>query len=540
MQYFPGRSSVVAQIASSDFGGMFENPELLRLLFDINPTLVFVKDRQGRFVFANKALADVYSCRVEDLSGKTDAAFNPEIDEIEQFLADDLKVMDTQEDLFVPEERVTSPTGEVVWLQTIKRPLVEKDGSCNHILGVSVDITKRVLAEVRGKGLQEQLHHYERLESLGVMAGGIAHDLNNILGPLVGYPSLVRAEVTSDKVAPFLDEMERSAELAVALIGDLLTMARRGNYQASPIHIEGCVADFLRSATMDDIRSAYPGVELVLQLDTGLPAILGSEPHIYRVLLNLVKNAFEAIDGAGMVSVATRVESSSETVTEFDEVPGRRSIVIEVTDTGIGIPDADRSRIFDPFFSRKIGSSDGTGLGLAMVYGVVKDMSGSVAVSSMESGGSRFTVRLPVAERQVDTTVESGWDYRGDEHILVVDDLPSQRQLAMRLLGALGYRVQTAANGIEALAVCEASDPPFSLAIIDMILGDGPNGVEVYRSLRSRFPDLPCIIVSGFSESEQVQAGLTEGVAAFVRKPYTQAVLGAEVRKTLDHRAMLR
>ena len=524
----------MAQVGSSNFSGMFDNPELLRLLFDINPTLVFVKDRQGRFIYGNATFAELYSCSVEDLLGKTDADFNPHVDEIESFLEHDLKVMDSGEDLFIPEEKVTSPNGKSVWLQTIKRPLVESDGSCNHLLGVSVDITTRVLAEARSKQLQEQIHHYERLESLGTMAGGIAHDLNNILGPLVGYPSLIREETKNTKVLSYLDEMERSSERAITLIGDLLTMARRGNYQAAPMRVESCVVDFLRSAAMDEIRSAHPGVELVLALDKELLAVLGSETHVHRVLLNLAKNAFEAIDGVGRVAIATRVEAHNKPVAGFDESPNGRFVVIEVSDTGVGIPEADRGRIFDPFYSRKIGMAGGTGLGLAMVYGVVKDMSGSVEVSAATGGGSTFTVRLPVAERMANETTETLWDYRGNERILVIDNLSSQRQLATRLLGALGYRVRTAANGAEALEICKASKQPISLAIIDMLLGDGPDGVEVYRTLRRHFPDLPCIIVSGFSESEQVQAGLAEGVTAFVRKPYTQAVLGAEVRKTLN------
>ena len=524
----------MAPTDSSDFSGMFDNPDLLQLLFDVNPTLVFVKDRQGRFVFANKALADVYSCNVEDLLGKTDADFNPRVDEIEHFLEDDLKVMDNQEDLFIPEEKVTSPTGESVWLQTIKRPLIEKNGFCNHLLGVSVDITKRVMAEAHSKELQEQIHHYERLESLGTMAGGIAHDLNNILGPLVGYPSLIRKEVEDTKVISYLDEIDRSSDRAIALISDLLTLARRGDYQASPIHIEKCIADFSRSAAVTELLSDHPNVELELALEEQLPATLGSETHVHRVLLNLTKNAFEAIDGPGKVLISTRVESNNKQATGFDEAADGRCLVIDVTDTGVGVPAADRSRIFNPFFSRKIGSATGTGLGLAMVYSVVQDMSGSIEVTPVEGGGSSFTVRVPAVDRQTNETEEFGWDCRGDEHILVIDDLPSQRQLARRLLGALGYQVQTAESGAKALELCERIKTPFALVIIDMALGDGPNGVDVYRRLRSCFPNLPCILVSGFSESEQIQQGLADGVAAFVRKPYTQAVLGAEVRRTLN------
>ena len=186
--------------AFSRFSNITEDPTLLRLLYDSNPTLVFVKDRKGRFVFANKALADVYNVSVENLIGKTDADFNPEIDEIEHFIQDDLRVMDEQTELFIPQEKVSGPDGSLVWLQTTKRPLVDEDGTCNHILGVCVDITERVTAEERERNLRKRLDRYQRLDSLGVMAGGIAHDLNNILGPLVAYPDLMRLQLKDPSI----------------------------------------------------------------------------------------------------------------------------------------------------------------------------------------------------------------------------------------------------------------------------------------------------------------------------------------------------
>lgn len=145
-------------------------------------------------------MANVYGCGVEELLGKTDADFNPDIDEIEHFLVDDLKVMDSREELFIAEEKVTGPEGGAVWLQTIKRPLIGDDGDCKHLMGVCVDIAARIKAEERERELGERLARYERLDSLGVMAGGIAHDLNNILGPLVGYPDLIRLQVDDPKV----------------------------------------------------------------------------------------------------------------------------------------------------------------------------------------------------------------------------------------------------------------------------------------------------------------------------------------------------
>lgn len=503
------------------------------MLFDINPTLVFVKDRQGHFVFANKALADVYGISVDELLGKTDAYFNPDIDEIEQFLVDDLKVMDAQEELFVAQEKVTGPDGSSVWLQTTKRPLVDGSGVCNHLLGVCVDITQRVEAEERERSLSERLSRHERFDSLGVMAGGIAHDLNNILGPLVGYPDLIRMQVSDPKVLRHVNEIQKSAERATAVIEDLLTLARQGVYKAKPISSELSLDNFLQSAALEQIVKDHPLVTLNLQLAPRMPTILGSDSHFHQVLLNLVKNAFEAVEGAGNVTIETSIEKLDHSITGFEEVPAGQFLNVCISDDGEGIKQADQERIFEPFFSNKKSSGSGTGLGLAMVYGVVKDMSGSIELVSAVGTGSKFTVRFPVSFSNSNQTTRQDVDYRGDATLLVIDDLHSQRQLASRMLSALGYRVMTAANGEESMQMLTQPKSDFDLVIIDMQMGSGADGLDTYRMIQKQDPSLPCLLSSGYSETERVEIGLQEGVKAFVRKPYTQAVLGAAVDSAL-------
>lgn len=516
------------------FSNMSEDPELLRLIFDVNPTLVFVKDRLGRFCFANKALAEVYGTNVEDLLGKTDADFNPEIDEIEHFIADDLKVMDTRQELFIAQEKVTDPEGGSVWLQTIKRPLISEDGSCNHLLGVCVDITARIEAEEREKSLRQKLSNYERLDSLGVMAGGIAHDLNNILGPLVGYPDLIRLQTENPKITKLADEMQRSAERATGVIEDLLTLARRGVYKAKPLSPATCIEDFLNSAALQQIVSDNPSVSLELNLAGDTPTILGSDSHVHQILLNLVKNGFEAIEETGCVKIETRVESMSESIAGFEEVPSGDSFVLCVSDDGQGITSVDQERIFDPFFSSKRKDGGGTGLGLAMVYAVAKDMSASIEVESNPGDGASFTVRFPIVESQELQSTSNITDYRGDGDILIIDDMKPQRELAVRMLGALGYRVTTASHGDEGVERFQEKNQNFDLVLIDMMMGEGPDGLETYRRIQELHPGLPCLLASGFSETERVNTGIEEGVKGFIRKPYTQAVLGSAVSKALS------
>lgn len=521
--------------STGDYGDTRVDSELLRLLYDVNPTLVFVKDRQGRFVFANMALAEVYGTEVEHLLGKTDADFNPDIEEIEHFLIDDLKVMDSQQELFIAQEKVTGPDGNSVWLQTIKRPLIGENGVSNHLLGVCVDITKRIEAEQRELKLRERLAHSERLNSLGVLAGGIAHDLNNILGPLVGYPDLIRMQVDDQNVHKLIDEMQRSAERATSVIDDLLTLARRGTYKAQPVSPGSCLNDFVSSAALNKILEDNPHAKLSLDLEERIPSILGSESHVHQVLLNLTKNAFEAIVEAGTVTINTGIEELSPVVAGFEEVPRGKVVYLRISDNGDGIKPADHERIFDPFFSRKKKNGGGTGLGLSMVYGIVKDMSGSIELDSERGVGSTFTVRFPVAGTQVDDPDQQVSDLRGNERLLIIDDLESQRELGQRLLNALGYNVFSASHGTAGIYELKHSAVPYDLVIIDMMMGEGADGLDTYRMIQEVSADVPCLLASGYSETERVNLGLQEGVKAFVRKPYTQAVLGAVVRKALDN-----
>ena len=513
------------------FSKITEDPELLRLLYDSNPTLVFVKDRNGRFVFANKALADVYDVSVENLMGKTDADFNPDIDEIEHFIADDLRVMDEQKELFIPQEKVTGPDGSLVWLQTTKRPLIEEDGSCNHILGVCVDITERIAAEERERNLRKRLERYHRLDSLGVMAGGIAHDLNNILGPLVAYPDLLRTEITDEKLLRMIDQMDKSTGHAVSLIDNLLTLARRGNYKAEPLSVSDCLQDFLHSAALDHIQSEHPTKSLQIHQTAELPSILGSATHMHQILLNLVKNAFEAIPDQGTVSISVRTESFDKVLDGYEEVSAGKFCVLRIADNGGGIHPKELDRIFEPFYSSKFEGGRGTGLGLAMVYGVVKDMAGSIEVQSAEGQGTEFIIRLPVADGKNESDLNKETDLSGDARILIIDDLDIQRQLACKMLESLGYSVDACADLASALHLFDINEP-YDLIVSDMQLDD-EDGLDVYRALQQKNPNMAFIIASGYAESSRVSQALEEGVHAFVRKPYTQRTLGMAVKTAL-------
>ena len=516
--------------ASQGFEGFGDNPQFLRLIFDVSPNLIFVKDRQGRFVFANKALADVYRTDVKGLIGKTDADFDPEITEIEHFLADDLHVMNSLQERFIAEEQVTDPRGGSVWLQTTKRPLIDSSGRCDHVLGICVDITARKQAEEREHDLRESLARAQRMESLGVMAGGIAHDLNNTLGPLVAYPDLIRKQIDNADALNLLSEIQTAAEHAGAIIQDMLTLARRGVYDFAPMNVNDVVGEYLGSAAHGRLVQVHDNVSLTLNLTEAPPLTLGSRPHYLQAVMNLVTNAYEAIEGKGSVTITTGVEQLPDQLTPFAEATEGEYIFFDVADTGIGIFETDINSIFEPFYSSKNLEGSGTGLGLSVVFGVMKDMNGHIDVKSERGVGSRFRIRLPLLVVQ-----DAGFEAEGDEllsgsgMVLVVDDLASQRLLATRMLEALGYEVVTASCREEAIPLLE-SHPQIEIALIDMVMPNHADGLDTFREIHRIAPHVRCVLVSGFAENERVSAAMSEGALGFVKKPYTQATVGKKIR----------
>ncbi len=378
-------------------------------------------------------------------------------------------------------------------------------------------------AERRERELRDQLAQAQRMESLGLLAGGVAHDLNNILGPLVAYPDLIRQEIGDHPTAlEDLEAMKKAALRAASVIQDLLTMARRGVPTLVALDLNRCVQSVLDSPAVEAVRQRHPDTQLQVELDADLPLVAASESRLAQAILNLVLNAFEATSEGGTVRASTRRGEEEDIV------------VLAVSDDGCGIDAADLEHIFEPFYSKKKLGRSGSGLGLAVVWGVVQDLGGSVDVTSTPQR-TRFTIALP---RSPETNVEPRQPGRlvgGQERLLVVDDVAEQRVLAARLLESLGYRVVTVANGREALRQLEQQ--PFDLLVLDMVVEDHFDGLDIWRAARSRDPELRCVIASGYAESERITQAWAEGAGPRVQKPYTIADLGRAVRSELDRKA---
>ncbi|MCG6534460.1 MAG: response regulator [Syntrophales bacterium LBB04] len=324
---------------------------------------------------------------------------------------------------------------------------------------------------------------------------------------------------------------------AAAIIQDLLTLARRGVLVSETLNLNSIISDFMQMPEFEEIRSHHPGVQFKISLDAELLNMKGSSTHLNKTVMNLLSNAAESITGLGEVLITTENRYVDRPIHGYDTTKEGEYAVLTVSDTGSGISQADIKRIFEPFYTKKVMGRSGTGLGLAVVWGTVKDHYGYIDVQSTEGEGSIFTLYFPVTREGLtkfgqavprDTYLGRG------EHILVVDDVEGQRLLASAMLDSLGYKVSSVASGEDGVEFVKKQ--PVDLLILDMIMDPGMDGLDTYRSIIEIHPKQKAIIVSGFSETDRVHDAQSLGAGAYVRKPYVVEKLGLAVKKELDRK----
>jgi signal transduction histidine kinase/CheY-like chemotaxis protein len=397
------------------------------------------------------------------------------------------------------------------------------------------NVTEVKQAQLRERALHRRLERYKRMESLGMLAGGVAHDLNNILGPLVAYPELILARVRHDPaVLRDVLEIKASAKRAAAVIQDLLILARRGGYQAVAVRANDVIRSYLDSAAFRELRARRPEVYFQQELEIGCPPILGTEHNLAQLVMNLIVNAHEAVTGEGSVSVSTRTVELRAPHTGFERIEEGRYLLLSVRDSGQGIRADHLEHIFEPFFTTKKLGRSGSGLGLAVVYGIMQDCGGFIDVLRPKTGGTEFQLYLPLASKRPAAPSTQVDDLRGTEHVLVVDDVPGNRTLAARLLECLGYEVATAHNGRAAVEFLRSTRT--DLVLLDMIMEEEFDGLDTYRHMVRIQPDIRCVIATGYAETDRVRKTLRLGASACIRKPYDLRTLGRAVRASLDGR----
>jgi len=430
------------------------------------------------------------------------------------------------------EMAVRRKDGQIRNLLVSAAPVLDSNGGVIGSMGVLRDITDQKKAEKDKQELQERLARAQRMESLGMLASGVAHDLNNILGPLAAYPDIIRTLIAADSPAlKHLDKIESSAKKAAEAVQDLLMMARRDRYEMTTLDLNSIVNDYLESPEFIQLRNKHEAISAEINLADDRLKVMGSPLHLTKLVANLVINAFDAMTTYGILRISTRLSYVDKLLGGFDSIEKGKYAILTVSDTGIGIEPHDLKRIFEPFYSKKQLGRSGSGLGLSIVYGIVKDHNGYIDVASSVNGGTEFIVYLPLLEEDLTGGESKQVDIRGCERILVVDDLEEQRELASIILGSLGYNVSVAASGEESIELLRKGD--FDVVVLDMIMEGGMDGLDTYLEILKFKPDLKVIIASGYSESDRVIEAEKRGVRAYLKKPYTMQQLGKTIRNVI-------
>ena len=399
------------------------------------------------------------------------------------------------------------------------------------------EIKERKRAQRKRKRVEERLHRAQKMEAIGALAGGVAHDLNNILSGIVSYPELLLMDIPQDSpLRSSLLTIQKSGKKAATIVQDLLTLARRGVATTEPVDLEEIVTEYLKTPEFEKLIAYHPGVSVETNFHPNpyLLKILGSPVHLSKTVMNLVSNAAEAMPAGGTISISVENRYVDIPIGEYDSVEEGDFVVLTVSDTGEGMSSTDLERIFEPFYTKKKMGRSGTGLGMAVVWGTVKDHNGYIDVESAEGKGTRFELYFP-ATRQEPAEGKQGIsidEYQGTERILVVDDVEEQREIAYNMLTKLGYSVKTVSSDEEAIDYM--TDNYADLLVLDMIMDPGIDGLETYKKILELHPGQKAIIASGFSETERVKEAQRLGAGVYVQKPYLLEKIALAVRAQLD------
>ena len=417
--------------------------------------------------------------------------------------------------------------------QTLSEKVKERTAELETAnLRLKKEIEDRKRGENERLELEARLSQAQKMEAIGMLAGGVAHDLNNILSGIVSFPELLLLELPEESpLRETVSIIKRSGEKAATIVQDLLTLARRGVQVTETINLNTIINDYKNSPEFANLSQTYPKIELRCDLDDSLGDFIGSPVHLSKIVMNLVSNAFEAVTESGRVTVKTSNRHIDTPIAGYEDMQPGDYVTLSVKDNGVGISEEDVQRIFEPFYTKKVMGRSGTGLGMAVVWGTVKDHKGHIEVNSKIDEGTLITIYFPVPTESIAKTTQADVnlsDIMGNgEKILVVDDVPEQLFIASSILKKLNYKVQTAPSGEAAVDYLKTNSA--DLVILDMVMDPGMDGLDTYKQVLAYNPNQKAVIASGFSETGRVKETMALGAGAYVKKPYSIADLGKAV-----------
>jgi PAS domain S-box-containing protein len=511
------------------------NEEKYRALFENVNELVYTLDTEMRVTSVTPSVERLFGYTPEEITGKniTELKILPP-EYYEQAFLNIARVFDG--------EIITSYIYEFATKDGKSRKVdvsgapIFHEGKIMGLTSVARDITDQLKNEEEKEKLKEQLQRAQKMEAIGTLAGGVAHDLNNVLSGIVSYPDLILMQLPLESpLRKPLATIRKSGEMAAAIVTDLLTLARRGVVTKQVIHLNDVLMEHLKSPEFETLKSYHPNLKVKVRVAKDLLKIEGSPVHLSKTIMNLVSNAAEAMPKGGTVIITTENRHVDSPIVGYDHVKKGDYVALSVSDTGTGISAEDRNRIFEPFYTTKVMGRSGTGLGMSVVWGTVKDHDGYIDIRSEEEKGTVFTLYFPATREKVSAAESASAidTFKGKgESILVIDDMEGQREIASALLTQLGYSVNTVASGEEAVA--HLKDTPVDLLILDMVMPPGMDGLDTYKKILKIHPGQKAIIASGLSETERVREAQRLGAGQYVKKPYTIEKIGRAVGMVLN------
>jgi len=484
-------------------------------------------DIAGNLTFFNESLCEILGYREDELTGLNYRAYTTE--------ENSRRVYDTFNRVYVTGVPAKEFDWEIVRKDSTKRfievsvsPRKDAEGAVIGFSGIVRDVTEKRM-------LESQLQRAQKMEALGLLAGGVAHDLNNILSGIVSYPELILMDLPKDSpLRKPMKTIHESGMRAAGVVSDLLTIARGVATGKETLDLNTIVTEYMDSAEFQNLVRTNTLVHFRSELDPHLLNMNGSPIHLKKTLMNLVTNASEAIEGGGTVTISTFNRYLDEPLKGYDDVRTGEYVVLSVSDNGRGISSRDMERIFEPFYTKKVMGRSGTGLGLAVVWNTVQDHTGYIHVDTSNKA-TTFELYFPVTRKEIAAAKET-FDLKTcmghGEKILVVDDEESQREIAKAILTKLGYHADAVSSGEEAIDYVKEN--PVDLIVLDMVMPKGINGRETYQEIIGVRPGQKAIIASGYAQTEEVDAAQKLGAGRYIRKPYILEKIGIAAKEELE------
>ena len=541
-----GETRVIADVVAPILSATLERRRMVEQLRDSEARYRFLADHaldfislhdpDGKYTYASPATLRMLGYRPEEMIGAAAAGFlHPEDREI--FQEENRRIGEKDRAAITLHSRLRRKDGSYLDVETVSSPVRDELGEIRMVLRITRDITER-------KKIGNRLFEIQKLETLGMLAGGVAHEFNNLLLGITGSVEMLRLLMSGNSDAgKYLDMIERSGGRAVELTSQLLAYARKGKYSPRLVSLNWAVLD-----DAPILKAAFPGsVEFRLDLAEDIPPILADAAQLKQVVMSLCLNAGEAMPDGGVLSIRTRKEEglSSQQSDErrakgemiirsaTGDLSQSQRVVLEISDNGCGMDEKTLSRIFEPFFSTKF---IGRGMGLAAVRGIVEIHDGEISVRSKPGAGTTFTIVFPAAP-DLSEEIEDLEDTQGDGAgtILVADDEDDVREVVSAMLRSFGYRVIEARNGVEAVEMFRERHRDISLVMLDLMM-PWMTGDRAFAEMKRICPWVRALLASGYDESERIREIVAEGFQGFLQKPFRRAELGRKVEEILGAR----